>query len=336
MYNDDDKYIEPWVSYTREAERCDYNKKTGPLKMTFHEATNITFTSPYGEDYSLLMLSKNGGEWVSATNYSGTSLSVASGDTLEFRGDYDTYNPFGWHGGSQEDYQERVAMNTQYIDVLDDSHWPKVALEGNIMSLIDSENYSNIESFTEPHVFELLGLFRKISITDMSKLVLPVTGLTDYCYSGLFYRAEELHQSGAYHIFSFDEFATAPALPATTLAEGCYKEMFKNCWSLEIAPVLSAQTLVGDCYYAMFASCLNLHDVTILATSLDSSLSSVRECCMDMLAAGNADCAGLAYVDKHGGQCTFNCPNQTILADFSANYDSIGCTFDSRIWNIPE
>jgi hypothetical protein len=97
----------------------------------------------------------------------------------------------------------------------------------------------------------------------------------------------------------------------------------------------------------MFASCLNLHDVTILATSLDSSLSSVRECCMDMLAAGNADCAGYSYVyeifDTTGEevQCTFNCPNQTILNEFNTNYSSIGGTItpnvdEYRIWDIPE
>ena len=52
---------------------------------------------------------------------------------------------------------------------------------------------------------------------------------------------------------------SAPALPATNLAEKCYASMFKGCTNLETAPALPATYLVGYCYFYMFADCKNLN-----------------------------------------------------------------------------
>lgn len=52
---------------------------------------------------------------------------------------------------------------------------------------------------------------------------------------------------------------SAPALPATNLAEKCYASMFKGCTNLETAPALPATYLVGYCYYYMFAGCKKLN-----------------------------------------------------------------------------
>ena len=60
---------------------------------------------------------------------------------------------------------------------------------------------------------------------------------------------------------------TAPALPAETLAQGCYYQMFNNCTSLTTAPALKATTLADHCYFSMFESCTKLESVTMLATS---------------------------------------------------------------------
>jgi len=59
---------------------------------------------------------------------------------------------------------------------------------------------------------------------------------------------------------------TAPTLPATTLAEGCYDSMFSGCTSLVTAPTLPATTLVESCYSGMFNGCSNLNSITCLAT----------------------------------------------------------------------
>jgi hypothetical protein len=50
----------------------------------------------------------------------------------------------------------------------------------------------------------------------------------------------------------------APKLPATTLAENCYNEMFWGCNSLTKAPELPATTLTDSCYFGMFSYCTSL------------------------------------------------------------------------------
>lgn len=47
-------------------------------------------------------------------------------------------------------------------------------------------------------------------------------------------------------------------LPATTLASGCYSEMFRNCTSLTTAPELPATMLASGCYLLMFDGCTSL------------------------------------------------------------------------------
>jgi hypothetical protein len=59
---------------------------------------------------------------------------------------------------------------------------------------------------------------------------------------------------------------TAPALPATTLAQYCYNIMFQNCTSLTTAPALPATALVDYCYGYMFKGCTSLNSVTCLMT----------------------------------------------------------------------
>ena len=59
-------------------------------------------------------------------------------------------------------------------------------------------------------------------------------------------------------LFSGAALTTAPELPATTLAYGCYAGMFKDCASLTQAPVLPAEYLADFCYYYMFENCTSL------------------------------------------------------------------------------
>ena len=61
---------------------------------------------------------------------------------------------------------------------------------------------------------------------------------------------------------------TAPALPAETLAESCYRSMFYGCTSLTEAPELKATKLVDNCYAAMFYDCSALSSVKMLATDV--------------------------------------------------------------------
>ena len=78
----------------------------------------------------------------------------------------------------------------------------------------------------------------------MSAPALPATTLADYCYAGMFWGCTGLSE--------------APALPATTLADYCYAGMFFGCKGLSEAPALPAETLSEGCYKSMFEGCTSL------------------------------------------------------------------------------
>ena len=73
---------------------------------------------------------------------------------------------------------------------------------------------------------------------------LPATTLTESCYEQMFYGCTALTK--------------APELPATTLKEYCYQYMFLGCTALTEAPELPATTLAGNCYNGMFLGCTAL------------------------------------------------------------------------------
>ena len=82
------------------------------------------------------------------------------------------------------------------------------------------------------------------TLKDASGLLLPATTLADHCYKNMFQDCTNL--------------STAPALPAETLADYCYYYMFKNCKNLTTAPALSAESLAEYCYGGMFFGCSSL------------------------------------------------------------------------------
>ena len=84
---------------------------------------------------------------------------------------------------------------------------------------------------------------------------LPATTLANDCYRSMFYGCTGL--------------TSAPALPATTLASNCYNDMFHGCTGLTQAPVLPATTLADGCYTDMFNGCTALTQAPALpATTL--------------------------------------------------------------------
>ena len=92
---------------------------------------------------------------------------------------------------------------------------------------------------------------------------LPATSLAEYCYKSMFHGCTNL--------------TSAPVLPATTLAYGCYSSMFHGCTNLTSAPKLSAEKLADACYANMFYNCKRLSTVTMLAPA--SEINSSSQCC---------------------------------------------------------
>ena len=89
------------------------------------------------------------------------------------------------------------------------------------------------------------------------------------------------------YLFSGTVLTTAPELPATTLAYGCYAMMFNNCPLLTQAPVLPATTLADFCYYYMFENC------TALTTAPELPVYQLVDSCYAYMFQG---CTSLNYV----------------------------------------
>lgn len=127
----------------------------------------------------------------------------------------------------------------------------RAAAGGNIMSLLDADNQSNV---TIPNAYAFVGLFAGCSNLT-SAPTLPATTMKVHCYYKMFSNCTSL--------------TTAPALPATTLAHGCYEAMFSSCRTLTTAPALPATTMYESCYRNMFSLCYSLTTAPALpATTL--------------------------------------------------------------------
>lgn len=117
-------------------------------------------------------------------------------------------------------------------------------VQGNAMSLLYGDNYKGQTSLTEKNC-AFYNLFNgNTKVVNAKNLSLPATTLANYCYGNMFGGCTSL--------------TTAPQLPATTLATGCYQYMFQGCSSLITAPELPATTLTSNCYHNMFANCTSL------------------------------------------------------------------------------
>ena len=117
-------------------------------------------------------------------------------------------------------------------------------VEGNAMSLLFGDDFEGETSLTGKD-YAFQTLFNGCSnLISAENLVLPATTLADSCYNEMFFGCTSL--------------TTAPELPATTLVDLCYYSMFRGCTSLTTAPSLPATTLADDCYNEMFMGCTSL------------------------------------------------------------------------------
>ena len=90
---------------------------------------------------------------------------------------------------------------------------------GNIMSLLYGSEFVGKTTFPTTNTYVLCYLFyNNTNLVNAQDLILPATTLTQNCYQEMFSGCTSL--------------TTAPELPATTLASGCYSSMFYNCSKL--------------------------------------------------------------------------------------------------------
>ena len=187
------------------------------LEMPFSVEAKESGAVSWSLGSKTVQASKNDGEWTTMT--SATSISVANGDIVRFK-------------GTNGEYDENFLSCTGNFDVY-----------GNMMSLIYGDDFVDEKELVSANTF--YGLFSGgTKLVSAKNLRLPATTLKAFCYYSMFEGCTAL------------EFA--PALPATTLANYCYHSMFAGCTSLTTAPVLPATSLINRCYYGMFSGCTNL------------------------------------------------------------------------------
>ncbi|MBQ4484068.1 MAG: hypothetical protein II934_03575, partial [Prevotella sp.] len=269
------KHVDTYITYSSEATTVIYTKveletlmTETPLTFEAVEAGTITVNLDEGATLEAIQYKLNDAEWTAVTW--NEAISLAANDVISFRGDNGTCNEGedSWVGFHFE------PSNPVYV-------------YGNMMSLIDKDNFETNTTLTETYTF--FHLFQRsdyepntaILNHPTKDIVLPATTLTANCYDGLFAdcrgitRATELPATTLADwcycmMFSGTGITTAPALPATTLAEACYADMFMNCENLTTAPELPATTLVEGCYTDMFSGCTSLNYVKCLATDISA------------------------------------------------------------------
>ena len=347
-------YKEPWVSATNlgggEATppyRVDYNKSEYEKLLEKLLETPLTFEIVCGGtlywynsgntgDIKTIEYKLNDGEWTEITSSkdndgSGTTIAtVITGDIIKFRGNNDTYCNF---------YANRCSCFRNTSDCYFYAY-------GNIMSLINYNNFKTNKKLTKDSTFAYLFNNTGIMSHPVKKLLLPATTLPQHCYEYMFAdctsleKAPELPATALanscyrYMFSGCTSLVNAPTLPATTLALFCYNGMFRGCTSLEKAPELPATTLPEHCYDYMFADCTSLEKAPELpATALANyCYATMFRGCTSLVNAPTLPATALAnscYQDMFSG-CTslVNAPTlpATTLALFCYNGMFRGCT----------
>ena len=197
----------------------------------------------------------NNGNWVSIISNTGASaptITVNTGDKIQFRGSNTSY---GEYASSYSTFGNSTA---------------EFKVEGNIMSLIDKNNFATATALESNYTFN--GLFNGCTrLTSAENLILPATTLADGCYYNMFAGCSSLTTAPkelpadtlttncyAQMFWNCTSLTKVPKLPATTLATYCYSSMFAGCKSLTTVPELPATTLATNCYYNMFKNCTSI------------------------------------------------------------------------------
>ena len=253
------------VTVYQEAATSDFSTK--PLTFNILSAGTIIWRASNTSIAKRIEYKLNNGAWVSITSNTSSSaptITVNSGDKLQFRGNNAQY------ANSSSKYNSFSGSTASF------------EAEGNVMSLIYGDNFKNKLTISSTYAFA--NLFRNcVNLVSAENLVLPATTLANYCYCYMFYGCTSLTTvpSNLLPATTLADYCyqnmfqgctsltTAPELPATTLASSCYSQMFQGCNSLTTAPGLPATTLANYCYQGMFWNCESLTTAPVLpATTL--------------------------------------------------------------------
>lgn len=244
LFEESGEMEKPNVSKCDAERHIHYNPELLKIPMTFKVLSEgkIIFTATNAENTRTLSYSKNGGEWTTITSStSGAEIPVEIGDQVAFKGN--NSNGLSYYDQNLE-YFNTFRYTTCIFNIF-----------GNIMSLIDANNFPTDYEFKN-NTYEQFGqLFYLSKVRSAKHLLLPAATLTPYCY---------------YEMFRKSSLSQAPLLLSTNLARGCYMEMFAGCINVtSFQPVLPATHLP----YGAYCNFLNETGITtapeIMATTTE-------------------------------------------------------------------
>lgn len=208
----------PYVAYIVSADTIDYNGQVPdpkapyrdmPLTIEMLSAGTVTIDFSSGNDN--LKYKVNNAEWVKFDYHNNPiEIEAVAGDKIQVASSGNTYK----------------TMEELHFGIQNPCN-----VYGNIMSLLDENNYPTMDTLDENEYGHFQNVFSgSTGIISAEYLILPVTSLTEYCYQA----------------------------------------MFKDCTSLTIAPDLLATVAIrGYGYYEMFNGCTSLNYIKCLLTNPD-------------------------------------------------------------------
>ena len=244
------------------------------IQNTYNGSNTVTIKqtlsgSPDSSTYAKhLQYSKNGLNWTTITlSSTAYTITLNKGEKVYFRGNEGVFNY--WYSGGKKKAITTISANQTHT------------VGGNINTLLD---YQDPYGLTLPQG-AFCGIFENnTKLTSASDITLPPSvdgSLPAFCYLYLFKKctnlttvpksipAKKQGQDSCNGMFQYTAITTAPALPATILANGCYIDTFHGCSKLVNPPELPATTLKTSCYRALFARCTSLVNApTLPATTL--------------------------------------------------------------------
>lgn len=140
-------------------------------------------------------------------------------------------------------------------------------LSGDLRSLVSSGDYVNVWELSDYAFVQLFA--HDTQLLSAQDLVLGARSVGERSYAEMFegctamtsapaLPATGLAQGCYENLFAGTAITSSPALPATILAPFCYGGMFRECEGLTQAPALPATNLAEGCYMNMFDYCTSL------------------------------------------------------------------------------
>ena len=285
------KYYEINVKMTYDplATPLTFEARTAGATVTFTKGSKVTLDNPV--EYST-----DGTTWAT---YSSPITLEHIGDKVSFRSTNTRY---------------AISAAANYDEYCNFSCDKDCYLYGNIMSLINKDNFATNTTLTGSYTFCALFDSNSTLYSHASKeLKLPATTLAYNCYEYMFYGCTNLTTApellattlttDCYNgmFWGCTGLTTAPELPAITLSAGCYETMFYGCTGLTTAPELPATTLAGYCYSYMFGGCTGLTTAPALPakTLAQACYHNMFNGCTGLTSAPELPAATLAQACYH-------------------------------------